>query len=235
MNKVISRDTIKRLITDVSEIRKNPLTSHGIHYHHDEEDMLKGYAVIIGPSDTPYYRGYYLFELIFPIDYPFSPPKIDYKTNGGNIRFNPNLYTNGKVCLSILNTWHGDPWSSCQTITSILLTLSTILNKNPLLNEPGVHKDHVDIDKYNEIIRYYNISIAICDIVSKKILCPHFYPIIKEHFLQNYESILEDVNTYIKENDISISLIISYYNLNTIINYNILKNKLIECKLLADV
>lgn len=28
-------------------------------------------------------------------------------TGGGTVRFNPNLYNDGKVCLSLLGTWHG--------------------------------------------------------------------------------------------------------------------------------
>ena len=53
MSKVISRDTINRLLKDVKQIIKNPLTSHGIYYIHDESDMMKGYAMIVGPEDTP--------------------------------------------------------------------------------------------------------------------------------------------------------------------------------------
>ena len=50
---VISKETISRLIKDVKEIIKNPLESHGIYYKHDEEDLLKGKALIIGPQGTP--------------------------------------------------------------------------------------------------------------------------------------------------------------------------------------
>ncbi len=31
-------------------------------------------------------------------------------TGGGKVRFNPNLYDDGKVCLSLLGTWHGPSW-----------------------------------------------------------------------------------------------------------------------------
>ena len=51
--KVITKDTITRLLRDVRTIIKNPLTSNGIYYTHDDEDMLKGYAMIVGPSETP--------------------------------------------------------------------------------------------------------------------------------------------------------------------------------------
>ena len=107
MSVFISKNTMSRLIKDVRQILKNPLTENGIYYIHDDTDMMKGYALIIGPEDTPYFGGNYFFELDYPSDYPHSPPKVTYWTNGNNIRFNPNLYTSGNVCVSILNTWTG--------------------------------------------------------------------------------------------------------------------------------
>ena len=109
------------------------------------ENIFKGYAMIIGPSDTPYQDGFYFFEFNFPYDYPHSPPVLTFLSNGDNIRFNPNLYRNGKVCISLLNTWKGDQWTSCQSISSILLTLC-ILNENPLLNEPGITESNSEIE-----------------------------------------------------------------------------------------
>ena len=83
--------------------------------------------MIVGPSETPYFGGFYFFEFKYPGDYPHSPPEVIYKTNGDNIRFNPNLYVNGKVCISLLNTWRGEQWTSCQTITTVLLNLCLFL------------------------------------------------------------------------------------------------------------
>jgi len=157
----VSKDAMRRIISDIKEIRKNPLTSHGIYYEHDETDMLKGRALIIGPADTPYADGFYLFKFQFPANYPHVPPKVEFCTNDGYTRFNPNLYRTGKVCLSILNTWKGEAWSGCQTISSVLLAMCTILNNEPLLNEPGVCKTHRDFEAYNAIIQYKNIEVAI--------------------------------------------------------------------------
>ena len=164
----IKKETISRLLKDVKNIIQNPLTDNGIYYIHDDTDILKGYALIIGPSDTPYFGGNYFFEFTYPTDYPHSPPKVKYLTNGNNIRFNPNLYTCGKVCISLLNTWRGDQWTSCQTISTVLLTLCTLLSKDPLLNEPGVDIKNQDVKPYEEIIEFSNIDIAICDIIQKK-------------------------------------------------------------------
>ena len=32
---------------------------------------------------------------------------VSNKIGSGTVRFNPNLYQNGKVCLSLLGTWSG--------------------------------------------------------------------------------------------------------------------------------
>ena len=164
MTEFVSKETITRLLKDVKQIMKSPLHENGIYYVHDDIDMMKGYAMIVGSVDTPYFGGYYFFELKFPTDYPHSPPSVTYWTNGDNIRFNPNLYKCGKVCVSLLNTWRGDQWTSCQTISTVLLTLCTLLCKDPLLNEPGVTSAHADFNNYTEIIESVNIKIASCHI-----------------------------------------------------------------------
>ena len=66
-NLVLQKENINRLIKDIREITKNPLTEHNIYYTHDEDNILKGYALIIGPKNTPYYGGFYFFI----IDYLF--------------------------------------------------------------------------------------------------------------------------------------------------------------------
>jgi len=231
-NNVISKETIQRLLKDVKNIIKNPLTDNGIYYRHDEEDMMKGYALIIGPEDTPYFGGYYFFEFKFPHDYPHSPPKITFCTNGENIRFNPNLYVCGKVCVSLLNTWRGDQWTSCQTISTVLLTLCSLLCNNPLLNEPGVNISHKDISKYNEIIEYSNINIAVCDVVNNKssvLLKQFFYfnDIIQKHFIKVYSKHLEFIEKKILKNKSSITrMTTEFYRLDVVIDYVKLMNKL---------
>jgi ubiquitin-protein ligase len=164
----INNNTIKRIAKDVKYIFNNErsLSLENIYYKHDEENIMKGYALIIGQKSTPYGYGYYFFEFNFPDNYPFSPPLVRYLTNDGTMRFNPNLYTNGKVCLSLLNTWSGESWTSCQSINSILLTLSIVLCENPLLNEPGVQNNNDAIEKYNYLVTYKNVEFSICKIIN---------------------------------------------------------------------
>jgi len=230
----ISKTTIKRLLNDVKQIIKNPLTENGIYYMHDDSNMLKGYALIIGPEDTPYQYGNYFFDFTFPQDYPSSPPVIKYCTNGDNIRFNPNLYSTGKVCISILNTWRGEQWTSCQTISTVLLTLCTLLCKNPLLNEPGVAQTHRDVVNYTRIIEYKNIEIAILKIVTKHLgVYPPkfemFYYIVKEQYLKNRDKIIAYLEKKKNEFPTLQHIITHLYCMNTTLEYDKLYEKCINC------
>ena len=238
---IISKETINRLLKDVKQIMKNPLTEQGIYYIHDDTDMMKGYAMIVGPEDTPYFGGFYFFEFTYPLDYPHSPPKVVYFTNGNNVRFNPNLYTCGKVCVSILNTWRGDQWTSCQTISTVLLSLCTLLSNDPLLNEPGVTASHRDNTNYTEIIEYSNIQIAVCDIVMKKsgVYMPffdNFYFYVKEIFNKNFDKLVKFAeNKYANKYKDPQVLTTFYYHMNVTINYEFIILKLKEAKIIAEI
>ncbi|KAF9534355.1 hypothetical protein CPB83DRAFT_889347 [Crepidotus variabilis] len=96
-------------------------------------DIIK--ALITGPDGTPY-----LFDIFLGPSYNQSPPSVKYMTtNGGKFRFNPNLYADGKVCLSLLGTWSGPGWvAGKSTLLQVLISIqSMILCEEPYLNEPG--------------------------------------------------------------------------------------------------
>lgn len=232
----ISKDTIKRLIKDVKHLIKEPLHDSGIYYEHDQEDMLKGYAMIMGPCDTPYFGGYYFFEFTYPTNYPHSPPIVNYKTNGDQIRFNPNLYKNGKVCISLLNTWKGDQWTSCQSISTILLALCTLLCNKPLLNEPGIMEKHKDFERYNSIINFKNIEIACLHLLNKKEgyyleKFESFYSIMVKLFKENYKQIEEFLSGMIKNSEKESECVqTSLYSMRVTINYDKLNRYFINTK-----
>lgn len=223
----------RRLVKDVSEIIKSPLNEDGIYYSHDEEDMLKGYAMIVGREDTLYSHGYYFFTFDFPKEYPFLPPKVTFFQPDKGTRFHPNLYVSGKVCLSILNTWNGPGWSSCENIKSVLLQLVSILDKEPFLREPGVKREHPSFDIYHEIIKFKNVEVSICDMIPEErlLMTPFhgFYPILKNIFLENKEKIITHVKKIKAESKYdmkNITLNGPYRSVETKINYNLVLERL---------
>jgi len=218
----LSNTTIKRLLTDVKSLYKDPLTDHNIHYIHDDKDVLKGYALIIGPEDSVYYGGAYLFEFNFPDNYPFAPPTVLFKTQDGVTRFNPNLYKNGKVCVSILNTWQGEEWSSCQSISSVLLTLVSLLNSQPLLNEPGITDKHPDFNNYNKSICYKNIDVAIVRFLDESnwpLKFKQFYTLYLGFFQKHKKTIEDLINKFKLDEPQNKIYHVGLYYMNTEVDY----------------
>lgn len=153
----------KRIYKDYKKYYDSDLSSLGIYCIMDEEDITMMRAMIVGPKDTPYEGGCYYFLFRFPKNYPFSPPTVTIETRDKRIRLNPNFYTCGKVCLSILNTWAGEQWTSACSLSSVLLTLQSRFNEHPIINEPGYEKSaktQKSID-YNKTIQWYNIETAV--------------------------------------------------------------------------
>nr|CAD7427712.1 unnamed protein product [Timema monikensis] len=129
----------------------------------DRLDIMK--VLITGPAETPYANGCFEFDVYFPPDYPNSPMMINLETTGHHtIRFNPNLYNDGKVCLSVLNTWHGRPEEKWNAQTSSFLQVlvsiqSLILVPEPYFNEPGYERSR-GTPSGNQSSREYNSNIC---------------------------------------------------------------------------
>jgi ubiquitin-conjugating enzyme E2 Z len=86
---------------DLKEYQKRP--PPGIVIVPRSEQLSLMDVLIIGPKDTPYEGGLFHFVLRFPPNYPLAPPRARLMTTSGNsVRFNPNFYKSGKVCLSLL-------------------------------------------------------------------------------------------------------------------------------------
>ena len=155
----------RRITLDISKVMElDP--SAGMFWNCDEADMTHGWAIVCACEDTPYHGGAFCFEVRFPDNYPFEPPVFTYLTNDGRTRFNPNLYKNGKVCLSLLNTWHGEPWSGVQSLMSVLQCIQTaVINQDPLVNEPAhpASKDpaNSEIQVYNRMVFQATLETAI--------------------------------------------------------------------------
>ena len=165
-----SRSCLKRIKSDLKRLYREPL--HGICVSFDQSDITRIHALVTGPEGTPYEYGLFHFFLRCPPDYPNSPPRVKLlTTDGGRVRFNPNLYANGKVCLSILGTWSGPGWSPAQWIGSVLLSVQTLLGTHPYHNEPGYEKGSANLaatigprdaaERYNSTIRHETLRVAV--------------------------------------------------------------------------
>jgi ubiquitin-protein ligase len=108
---------------------KDPIENLNIE---EPTDIYKWNFALIGPKDTPWEDEIYNGTIQFPKNYPFSPPVIQF-TSG---LYHPNVYKDGKVCISILHegvdeTAYEDTserWSPVQTIQTIFLSIITLFH-----------------------------------------------------------------------------------------------------------
>ena len=196
--------SLKRIQMEIKKLdeEKEELIASGIYYYIDPSDITIVYVLFIGKDETPYENGFYFFKFEYPSDYPMIPPKATYFTQGlidnqnnsktYNVRFNPNLYIDGKVCLSMLNTWAGPGWVPTNTILNVLVAIQAlVLGPDPLKNEPGFENSNQQVlDKYSDIISFANIKIAVLENVIHSLNHSLIHPFTNisyfEEVIENY-------------------------------------------------
>ncbi|KAJ1481947.1 ubiquitin-conjugating enzyme/RWD-like protein [Baffinella frigidus] len=164
-----------RIATEMASLAKDLPVEYGssifVRVDEDRPDVIK--ALITGPEDTPYETGLFEFDMLLPEDYPHAPPLVHFATTGGGrVRFNPNLYQDGKVCLSLLGTWPGPSWQPDGTSTLLQVLVSIqglIMVPQPYFNEPGFESiqgtRHGDMGakQYNARTRASTLKIALLE------------------------------------------------------------------------
>ncbi|GKA05007.1 putative ubiquitin-conjugating enzyme E2 38 [Tanacetum coccineum] len=165
-------------------------------------DLLR--AVIIGPAGTPYHDGLFVFDIHFPPAYPSVPPLAHY--HAGGLRINPNLYDTGYVCLSLLNTWHGEGsenWMPEQsTMLQVLVSIQAlILNEKPFFNEPGYESrfcgaaGEKESQDYNQNIFIKSLKTMIYTLRRPPL---HFENLVAGHFRSRANFILLACRAYME-------------------------------------
>jgi ubiquitin-protein ligase len=192
-NKKLNSKSLVRVISELSTLKTSlPLNYEStIWLRVPKKDINLFSFMISGPKDTPYENGLFIFHAFFPSDYPNVEPKVLLNTTGmGKVRFNPNLYSSGKVCLSLLGTWSGDQgekWNKTSTFLQVLVSIqSLIFVDQPYFNEPGYEKDYgtnkgtKKSNEYNEQLQYYTIELAMIDQIINS--PPEYKQVIMSHF-----------------------------------------------------
>jgi len=211
----IDSDKLMRLKKEFNIIKKSIFVNSeaSMFFWIDKNKLDKMRFIITGPADTPYEQGLYIFDMTINKEFPTKPPLVHFSNNGG-VRFNPNLYNCGKVCLSLLGTWSGDKGESWNSATStffqVLVSIqSQILIEEPFFNEPGYERQigkesgKKNSKEYNENIRQYNLDYAINGLIdgilSSKSSYPEFEYIIKNYFKYKKDRILKTLSQWEQE------------------------------------
>jgi ubiquitin-protein ligase len=131
-------NSIKRLQNDYKEYLKN--TNYFYSIEPDSNNFNIWNVLLIGPPDTIFDGGIFKCQMIFPNNYPFSPPIFKFITNFNH----PNIYPDGSICISILHEGTDqynyesimERWSPSQTIDTIIMSILSLL-PNPNLESPA--------------------------------------------------------------------------------------------------
>jgi len=174
----------------------------------DPNNMCAMRFLMTGPEKTPYECGCFIFDTYITNKFPYEPPTIYYLNTGGK-RFNPNLYANGKVCLSILGTWSGsssEKWNEkTSSLFQILMSIqSQILIEEPYFNEPGYESQEKNAatkasNEYNQNIRLYTMKHAMVDLLNTSNTYPQFEDVIKQHFKIRKNKVIEVCDAWVKQ------------------------------------
>ena len=210
--------SIIRILSEISSFKKDlPLNWESSIWVRVPKTNFNLFSFLIsGPKDTPYENGLFEFHAYFPSDYPAKVPQVLLQTTGNDtFRFNPNLYANGKVCLSLLGTWAGQEGESWNAKTSTFLQVmvsiqSLILVEKPFFNEPGYEsklnspQGITESNKYNDLIQSKTIQLAMIDMIQKPPI--GFEEVVINHFKMKKEEIInktliwQQSNQYDKNN-----------------------------------
>lgn len=195
---------LRRMQREVQELRSDSMASSlrqsGILVRVNDDDIFCVRALMIGPPDTPYAGGFFCFEFkVDPSEYPNKPPKGRFLTTDGLVRFNPNLYTNGYICLSVLGTWNGPGWTPMMRISSVLLCLQGfVFTDKPLQNEPGYANTATtrDNEAYNAYVRYHTWRLAILSVLEYGLPAgfEDLLPSVKQHVRDNMDAYQRDLD-----------------------------------------
>ncbi|KAI0832769.1 hypothetical protein BC628DRAFT_1415018 [Trametes gibbosa] len=139
-----TRQFMARMSKEYKALQSSLPDSIIVRAYEDRTDLLR--SLIIGPENTPYEDAPFVIDWMLDANFPQTPPIAHFLSwTNGNGRVNPNLYEEGKVCLSILGTWAGDKsesWSASRSslLQALVSIQGLVLVKEPWFCEPAYEK-----------------------------------------------------------------------------------------------
>lgn len=216
---VESSNNVKDIMKDYKKTKAmlpSPVPHASIFICYDENEPRYCRAFISGPQDTPYYAGVFIFDIFFPKEYPHVPPLLQFlNTAGGTERFHVNLYSDGKVCLSLLGNTDGSgverwiPNISC--LGQVLLSIQSLVlgdyNLGGKIPTPGplqLHGLYITGDEYFDYriatLRYTIYSLLqACTAGGNAgeygLYCNDVVTFLHAHFKANRHQLLQQMKT----------------------------------------
>jgi len=107
----------RRLQKELGDIRKSNLKSFR-DIQVDESNLLNWQGLLV-PENSPYNKGAWRIDIVFPAEYPFKPPKVSFRTK----IYHPNIDEKGQVCLPIISAENWKPATKTDQVIQALVTL----------------------------------------------------------------------------------------------------------------
>ncbi|XP_046348971.2 ubiquitin-conjugating enzyme E2-17 kDa-like isoform X1 [Haliotis rufescens] len=146
---------LKRIFKEWQDTLEHPM--EGIAVGPFGDDCFHWEAIILGPAGTSYEGGTFKLEVTFPINYPFKPPKVCFKTRV----YHPNISSAGCLNLDILR----EAWSPALTVAKILMCVRYMLvdgiNPDDPLEPDIARLFKTDRAKYEQTVREWTKKYAM--------------------------------------------------------------------------
>lgn len=129
---------LKRLNSELKQIEKESYYFFSV--CPIEDNLYKWDIIMIGPPDSIFEGAIIKAYIEFPHEYPYKPPQLIFNPP----IFHPNVYTNGKVCISILHEGIDETnyesvserWLPSRSVNSILHSILYMIS-SPNLDSPA--------------------------------------------------------------------------------------------------
>jgi ubiquitin-protein ligase len=144
--------SIKRLQAEFKQMTKEP--NYFFSVEPSANNFYKWNVMMIGPPDTPFEGANIKAELNFPMEYPNKAPQFRFISN----LYHPNIYPDGKVCISILHEGVdefeyesvSERWNPSQSVNSILISILSVLSEPNFESPANVDASKMWRDNYDE-------------------------------------------------------------------------------------
>ena len=159
---MLNGNRTRRILDEYKDLRDNPILNSSININLENQiNPFIWKVVLIGPPDTPYNRGLFIISIQFPDNYPYSPPKIKFKTPIYHVNVNSGGGLSqeiGKPMLSILRLWKPE-----YKIKDVLVSVYSLfyMNNNDCAFSPSMSEElRNNKPLYEEKIKYFTRKYA---------------------------------------------------------------------------
>ncbi|KAJ7790394.1 ubiquitin-conjugating enzyme [Mycena olivaceomarginata] len=123
---------LRRINKELIDLERD-LPSDSCNARSSGDSMFQWQATILGPAESPYEGGIFVLSIIFPVDYPLKPPKVNFTSK----IYHPSVNANGAICMDAAVDVLRDQWSPAVTVSTADSTYnSVLLSIRAMLTDP---------------------------------------------------------------------------------------------------